>query len=197
MSVFENDDCSFGNEADLQSHRRLSILGRLEKWGYVEQIMASDKKGSNSVLQKHMTDVGYIGIIGLRVGPRRREELSEQRELCLCGASGDPACVLLLRTPPPPRAPDALPSFPSLFFSPPSTPFIGDIKVVFTFDISKPSLVREVVLFRVSSWDPPAHAAALGPGFHFFRPGGPPGLSPVIVTSATVHVHIMSVTLSP
>ena len=81
LSVFENDDCSFGNEADLQSHRRLSILGRLEKWGYVEQIMASDKKGSNGVLQKRMTDVGYIGIIGLRVGPRRREELSEQREL--------------------------------------------------------------------------------------------------------------------
>ena len=195
MNVFENDDCSFGNEADLQSHRQLSILGRLEKWGYVEQIMASDKKGSNGVLQKHMTDVGYIGIIGLRVSAERGT-IGAKRVVCLCGASGDPACVLLLRTPPPPRAPDTLPSFPSLFFSPPSTPFIGDIKVVFTFDISKPSLEREVVLFRVSSWDPPAHAAALRPGFHFFRPGGPPRLSPVIVTSATVHVHIMNVTLS-
>ena len=27
--------------------------------------MANDKKGSDSVLQKHITDVGYIGVIGL------------------------------------------------------------------------------------------------------------------------------------
>ena len=31
LRVLEDDACSFGNEADLQSHRRLSILGRLEK----------------------------------------------------------------------------------------------------------------------------------------------------------------------